>query len=96
MSKKSHETLETRFDFLEEAKVTVADRGKEYGTVAENFSRAALIWSAVLGKPVTREQVALCMIGLKVARLSYDPTSEDGWVDTAGYAACGGEASKAE
>ena len=69
---------------------------EEYGTVAENFSRAALIWSAVLGHPVTREQVALCMIGLKLARLSYDDKAADGWVDVAGYAACGGEASKAE
>lgn len=96
MSKKSREALETRFDFLDEAKATVADRGEEYGTVAENFSRAALIWSAVLGKPVTREQVALCMIGLKLARLSYDDKAADGWVDVAGYAACGGEVSKAE
>lgn len=96
MSKKSHENLETRFDFLKDAEATIADRGKEYGTVAENFDRTALIWSAILGKPVTREQVALCMIGLKLARLSYDPKSEDGWVDAAGYAACGGEASKAE
>lgn len=85
-----------RFDFLEQAKDTVRDRGLEYGTVAENFNRAALIWSSVLGRPVTPQQVALCMIGLKLARLSYDPDAEDGWVDVAGYAACGGEVSKAE
>jgi len=85
-----------RFDLLDQAKDTVKDRGEEYGTVVENFNRAALIWSSVLGRPVTAQEVALCMIGLKLARLSYDPDSEDGWVDVAGYAACGGEVSKAE
>lgn len=85
-----------RFDLLEQAKDTVKDRGQQYGTVADNFSRTALIWSAILGTNVTAQQVGLCMIGLKVARLSYDQNAADGWVDIAGYAACGGEVTKTE
>ena len=93
MANKTQPNPKTRFEYLDRAAVTVADRGDQYGTVADNFERTANIWSAILGTQVTAQQVALCLIGLKVARLTYDPDSVDGWVDVAGYAACGGEVS---
>jgi hypothetical protein len=40
---------------------------------------------------VTAEQVAACMIGVKLARLAEDITKDDSWVDIIGYAALGGE-----
>jgi len=86
--------LEDRFDFLDDAKEKVRERGEEYGTVSENFGKTAAIWSAILGHDVTPGQVALCMAGLKIARLTYDPQDEDGWADLAGYAACGGEVTR--
>jgi len=90
----THLPLEDRFDFLEDAKRKVAERGEEYGTVAENFGKTAAIWSAILDQDVTPGQVALCMAGLKIARLTYDSQDEDGWADLAGYAACGGEVTR--
>jgi uncharacterized protein DUF6378 len=42
----------------------------------------------VLGITVTPAQVALCLIDLKMARLSRDPAHLDSIVDVAGYAAC--------
>lgn len=94
MSNMKDESLANRFDFLDQAKDTVSDRGQQYGSVAENFGRTAEIWSAILGTQVTAQQVAMCLIGLKLARLSYDPDADDGWIDVAGYAACGGEVTK--
>lgn len=57
-------------------------------TASENFGRTAIIWSVVLGQPVTAEQVAMCMVGLKLARLVNDPGHHDSWVDIAGYVGC--------
>ena len=92
----THLPLEDRFDFLEDAKRKVAERGEEYGTVSENFGKTAAIWSAILDQDVTPGQVALCMAGLKIARLTYDSQDEDGWADLAGYAACGGEVTRGD
>lgn len=80
-----------RNEVLGEAGLTLNLRGAEYGTVEENFGRIADIWSVILEKKITRKQVALCMIGLKVARLQNTPEHEDSWVDIAGYAALGSE-----
>lgn len=70
---------------LDEAKTAVyGDRQNAYGPVSENFGRIAALWSVVLGAPVTAEQVALCMVQLKVARELHKP-NRDNLVDGAGY-----------
>ena len=60
-------------------------RGQDYGHPYEDFSRTAKIWSAILDKEVTPEQVALCMIGVKMSRECNRP-KRDNRVDIAGYA----------
>lgn len=81
-----------RKEILEEASYLIyQDRQKEYGTPQVNFDRIAKLWSVVLGIEVTRDQVALCMNQVKVARLIQSPTKIDGWVDGAAYMAIGGE-----
>lgn len=70
---------------------TLKQRGKDYGTMRENHKRIAAIWAVVLERPVTPEQVALCMAGVKMARLVQSPDHEDSWLDLAGYAAVGAE-----
>lgn len=67
------------------------DRDEEYGDAQMSFQKIADIWSVILNVRVTEKQVAMMMAGLKLARLSYDPDSEDGWVDLIGYAALGAE-----
>ena len=52
-----------------------------------NTTRIAKIWSVILGFDVTEEQVALMMVGLKVARLVETPDHQDSILDIAGYAA---------
>lgn len=79
-----------RFDLLTLAGAAVG-RDTQYGPVDEIFLRTAEIWSAILGQVITSERVALCMAGLKLARLSYNPAHVDSWADVAGYAAIGAE-----
>lgn len=68
-------------------------RATDYGDPVESFTRLAMIWSAILGVEVTASQVALCLAGLKMARLAHTPSHADSWVDLVGYAALGGEIS---
>lgn len=72
------------------------DRHADYGSAWDNHQRIAQIWSVVLGRSITPAQVALCMVGVKIARLVNDPTKADSWVDIAGYAALGAEMEDAE
>ena len=44
-------------------------------------------WSLTLGHPVTAAQVVLCMIDVKLTRLTRDPKHQDSALDVAGYAA---------
>ena len=81
-----------RQSVLDEAGSIIAgDRQQTYGNVAESFARTALVWSGILGVTVTATQVAQCMVGIKLTRLSASPTHHDSWVDIAGYAALGRE-----
>lgn len=73
---------------LEEAEMLVnGDRAKEYGSVLDNFQDIAELWTVIIGAQVTPEQVALCMVQLKIARQLYKP-KRDNLVDAAGYLAC--------
>lgn len=63
-------------------------RRKDYGGPLESFARIGRLWAPVLGlDEVTPEQVALCMVGLKVAR-AMQGFHRDSLVDIAGYAGC--------
>jgi hypothetical protein len=66
------------------ASLVSGDRNEQYGHPLDDFSRAALIWEAILGVPVSAEQVALCMIGVKIAREVHKSKS-DTIVDGIGY-----------
>ncbi len=59
-------------------------RRDSYGPVEESFQRTANIWSGILNIPVSPQQVALCMIGLKLQREANQP-ARDNRVDIAGY-----------
>ena len=73
---------------LERAGKLVKERGKSYNNPYDNFSRTAMIWSAILGITVTPDQVAKMLIGLKLARLSQTPDHQDSIDDIVGYGWC--------
>jgi hypothetical protein len=60
------------------------DRQESYGHPAEDFSRTAKIWGAILDTEVTPEQVALCMVGVKISR-ECNRHKDDNIVDGIGY-----------
>jgi hypothetical protein len=81
----------------EAAKIIAGDRDVQYGGPEENFTRIAKIWSVIIGKEITPEDVAMMMVGLKVARYaSKSGFQPDTWIDIAGYAGCGFEVGSVE
>jgi hypothetical protein len=70
--------------------LTMGDRNEQNGDTFENHQRIAKIWSVILHQEIEPYQVALCMAGLKLARLAYNPL-EDSFVDGAAYLAIAGE-----
>lgn len=72
---------------LEEAQSLVhGKRNQDYGHPNEDFGRTAKMWASILGVDVSAEQVARCMIALKLSRECHKHT-RDNLVDIAGYAA---------
>lgn len=77
---------------LDEAKrITEGTRRAEYGAPADDFARAAHMWTGILagklrdGQPVTAMDIPLCMIAVKLARQTHHH-KRDNLVDIAGYA----------
>ena len=81
----SAEQQKTDSILAEAHRLVHSSRGQDYGHPYEDFSRTAKIWSAILGVDVTPEQVALCMIGVKISRECNKP-KRDNRIDIAGYA----------
>ncbi len=72
---------------LQEAqRLVYGERQASYGHPADDFARTAAMWSAILGHPVTAEQVGLCMCAVKISRQCNAP-KRDNMTDLAGYAA---------
>ncbi len=69
-------------------RITNKDRRDVYGHPFDDFTRIGDMWAAILGVPVTPEQVGACMIALKLGRLCHSPGHRDSLVDIAGYANC--------
>jgi hypothetical protein len=83
-----------REEILKEAiRLTHTDRQKNYGEPLVNHQRIADIWTVLLGFEVTPSQVALCMVGVKLARLVETPDHLDSFVDAAAYIGIAGEIS---
>jgi hypothetical protein len=77
----------TAEQLLAQASSVVRERRRTYGQPRDLFERVAARWSQVLGVRVSARQVAVCLIDVKVARLTHDPRHLDSSTDVAGYAA---------
>ena len=78
-------------NLLQHAAGVIEDRQGQYGDPGPLFALIARRWSLTLDHPVSPSQVALCLIDLKLARLTANPGHLDSIVDVAGYAALLGE-----
>lgn len=82
----------TRTEVLQAAeKCVTGQRAQDYGTIEDNFSVIAHLWSDYKGVGFTPVDVAMMMALLKIARIKSGAGTDDSFVDLAGYAACGGE-----
>jgi hypothetical protein len=70
--------------FDEAKKMVHGPKQEAYDHPVENFTRIGNMWAEVFGHPVTPEQVALCMVLVKVAREAFKPNRENR-VDLIGY-----------
>ena len=62
------------------------EKRDDYGGALKSFSRIAELWSPILDVTVTPEQVAFCMVQLKIARW-LNGQQRDSLVDAIGYVA---------
>jgi hypothetical protein len=92
MTKPSEANAPTESVLLEAERIINGQRRDDYGGALESFTRIAELWQPLLGVEVSAEQVALCLIQLKVARalngLKSRTLHRDSVVDIAGYAGC--------
>ena len=68
-------------------RIVSGERNQDYGHPLDDMTRTGQMWGAILGVPVTAEQVALCMIAVKMSR-ECNRKKRDNKVDIAGYAKC--------
>lgn len=79
---------------VEAESIVNGQRQTDYGDKRQNFSQIAMLWQGLLAtklapnQAITPEDVALCMIAVKMARLAKSPDHYDSVLDIAGYAAC--------
>jgi hypothetical protein len=76
----------TRPSILDDAAQVLAARAETYGPAAASLDAIAARWSLTLGRTVTPAEVVLCMIDLKLVRLTQNPTHRNSLVDVIGYA----------
>ena len=82
----------TRKECLDEAaKCVLQDRNSSYGGPEDSFGVIAKFWSVYLGRKVYPHDVAMMMALLKIVRIKGNKGYADGYIDLAGYAACGAE-----
>lgn len=76
----------------EAARIIAGDRDTQYGAPEDNLGRIAKIWSVIFAIEVTPQDVAMAMVGLKMARyVNKGEFQPDTWIDIAGYAGIGFE-----
>jgi hypothetical protein len=72
-------------ELLNEVQLILTDRGNVYGSPETNHRRISELWSGYLDTYISPEQVAMCMLLVKVARLSQSSDHEDSLRDLLGY-----------
>ena len=74
-------------ELLDEVKGTLHERGRIYGSSRTNHERISELWTGYLGDYISPMQVSMCMLLVKVSRLTETPNHQDSIKDLVGYAA---------
>jgi hypothetical protein len=73
-------------EWLTDINETLTARGAIYGSAATNHRRISELWSGYLDTYISPEQAAMCMLLVKVSRLSESSQHDDSLKDLVGYA----------
>jgi hypothetical protein len=73
-------------EWLTDINDTLTARGAIYGSAATNHRRISELWSGYLDTYIGPEQAAMCMLLVKVSRLSESSQHDDSLKDLVGYA----------
>ena len=73
-------------EWLTDINETLTARGAIYGSAATNHRRISELWSGYLDTYISPEQAAMCMLLVKVSRLSESSQHADSLKDLVGYA----------
>lgn len=76
-------------DAIESVAAIIRERNLNYGSPYANHVAVAQLWSVLLQKDVSPNEVVMCMVALKLARLIHEPTHDDSWADIIGYGGIG-------
>lgn len=71
---------------LTEAARILKERGAEYGSPSDCFERIAATQSIILGRHVSRYEVASALFATKVGRMQESPRKVDTYIDLINYA----------
>lgn len=74
-------------DLLSEIGLTLSERSNHYGSARTNHERISELWSAYLGDYISPMQVSMCMLLVKVSRITETENHQDSIKDLIGYAA---------
>jgi hypothetical protein len=80
-----------RDEILRSAEAISKARDIEYGSPNISMLRIAKFWSEYLGYPIDPHEVAICMLLVKVSRISEQAEHKDSYFDIINYATIGGE-----
>jgi hypothetical protein len=81
-----------RSEILEKADALICgDRDRTHGDAFKQLSYVGRMWSNYLGVAVRAEQVAMCMVMMKLSRSKCGEYNPDDYIDLIGYAALAGE-----
>tara|TARA_R100000315_G_C5105371_1_gene60273 strand:+ start:82 stop:351 length:270 start_codon:yes stop_codon:yes gene_type:complete len=67
------------------ASLVSGDRAKQHGDYTQQHRRVAELWSSYLKTPITAQEVAFCMVLLKISRDELGSPNPDDGVDASAY-----------
>ena len=76
---------------LTEAARILTERAGDYGAPSDCFTRIATIASTILGRPVTRYEIAVILAATKMGRATESSLKSDTWIDAINYLAFANE-----
>ena len=79
-----------RDEILRNAEAIANARDIEYGSPNVSILRISKLWSEYLGYPIDPHEVAICMLLVKVSRISEQAEHKDSYYDLINYATIAG------